>query len=104
MGAEAKQSARLGETCGGFDERTGESFPDCAEGLVCTRTAELSIPGAGSRCVHSKTSWCPKSSHQKCRMLCEEPSCPRGSCAMRQGPCCDYECEKAEEQETALIM
>merc|ERR1711920_919309 len=103
MIAEAKQGARLGETCGGFDERTGEQFPDCVEGLVCETTGEASIPGAGSRCIQSAsfaaampTSWCPRSPAQFCRMLCQEPSCPAGSCAMRTGRCCNYECENTE--------
>ena len=42
--------AGLGETCEGFDERTGEPFPDCEEGLVCVGTFEAGIPGALNTC------------------------------------------------------
>ena len=42
--------AGLGEKCGGFDESTEESFPDCQPGLVCREDGLMSIPGAGSTC------------------------------------------------------
>ena len=44
--------AKEGETCEGFDESTGKAFPNCANGLVCKSTAEISIPGAGNTCVN----------------------------------------------------
>ena len=42
--------AGVGEICGGFNEFTGESFPDCEDGLVCESAGGFSIPGAGNVC------------------------------------------------------
>ena len=42
--------AGVGEICGGFNEFTGESFPDCEDGLVCESAGFFSIPGAGNIC------------------------------------------------------
>jgi hypothetical protein len=36
--------------------------------------------------------FCPASNIQMCRMACDDPICPTGQCAMRQGNCCDYTC------------
>ena len=47
-----KTYAEEGESCEGFDERAGEPFPSCANGLVGKHTAENSIPGAGNTCVN----------------------------------------------------
>ena len=47
--------SQLGETCDGFDERTGAPFPSCAEGLVCMSTGMISIPGAGYKCQSGST-------------------------------------------------
>ena len=46
-------TAQEGETCEGFDERTGEPFPYCAAGLDCKRGEgdEVTIPGADKKCV-----------------------------------------------------
>jgi len=38
--------AQEGEECWGFDESTGASFPDCAEGLTCMESGMITIPGA----------------------------------------------------------
>ena len=43
--------AKEGENCEGFNEFTGNPFPNCETGLVCKHTAEMSIPGAGKTCV-----------------------------------------------------
>jgi len=40
-----------GDTCGGYDERTGRAFPDCARGLTCVSKRMITIPGAGNHCV-----------------------------------------------------
>lgn len=45
-----------GETCGGFNEFTGQAFPDCAEGLECVSSGLITIPGAGNVCVQSGAS------------------------------------------------
>ena len=43
--------AGLGEICGGFNEFTGEPFPDCEDGLVCESSGLFSIGGsAGNIC------------------------------------------------------
>jgi len=44
--------AQSGERCGGFNEMTGLPFAACTHGLICKHTAEASIPGADSTCVH----------------------------------------------------
>jgi hypothetical protein len=36
--------------------------------------------------------FCPDSEIQSCRMVCPEPQCPSGNCAMRNDNCCDYSC------------
>jgi len=38
------------------------------------------------------TEWCPNSAMQFCRMLCPNPTCSEGQCALRDGSCCDYNC------------
>jgi len=40
----------LGETCEGFNEFTGLPFPRCEDGLVCSSSGLVSIPGAGNVC------------------------------------------------------
>ena len=43
--------AGLGENCEGFDERTGEAFPDCQPDLVCEELiGAVTIPGADFFC------------------------------------------------------
>ena len=46
--------AKEGQTCGGFNESTGGPFPDCAAGLECKSTCEVSIPGACNSCVRGE--------------------------------------------------
>jgi len=38
------------------------------------------------------TEWCPNSARQFCRMMCSNPTCSEGQCALRDGTCCDYNC------------
>eukprot|EP00493_Phyllostaurus_siculus_P022047 UN22378 len=38
------------------------------------------------------TQWCPNSARQLCRMMCSNPTCSKGQCALRDGTCCDYNC------------
>ena len=45
------RKAQAGETCEGFNEKTGEPFPSCDRGLECKQTCEFSIPGACNTCV-----------------------------------------------------
>ena len=40
----------LGEPCNGFNESTGQRFPDCEQGLLCRDAGLVTIPGAGSTC------------------------------------------------------
>jgi len=47
-----EEHADLGEACGGFDEMTGKSYPNCRKGLICEESAEISIPGAGKTCTY----------------------------------------------------
>ena len=43
--------AKEGETCDGFNERTGKPFPKCESGLTCERTSDVCIPGSCNTCV-----------------------------------------------------
>lgn len=45
--------AGLGETCEGFNESTGQPYPDCQPELVCKdkSSERISLPGAGKKCV-----------------------------------------------------
>ena len=43
--------ASEGDTCRGFNEKTGKPFPVCAKGLVCQSTGGIGIPGAGNVCM-----------------------------------------------------
>ena len=46
--------AGLGENCLGFDENTGEAFPDCQPDFVCEEDRELvTIPGANFFCQYA---------------------------------------------------
>ena len=36
--------------------------------------------------------FCPDSTNQMCRRMCEQPVCPTEQCAMRTGNCCEYTC------------
>ena len=54
-------TAKLGETCEGWNEDTSRPFPSCEEGLVCRDSGLFSIPGAenvcteaDSRCAHGE--------------------------------------------------
>ena len=38
------------------------------------------------------TQLCNNSPIQLCRMLCQEPTCPSGQCALRTSNCCDFKC------------
>lgn len=38
------------------------------------------------------TQLCSNSPIQLCRMLCQEPTCPSGQCALRTSNCCDFKC------------
>jgi len=40
--------------------------------------------------------FCKGSPMQFCRMMCPQPNCARGQCAMRQGRCCDMKCQPIE--------
>jgi hypothetical protein len=42
--------AGLGEVCEGFNEFTGEPFPECEPGLECVDSGLITIPGAGNIC------------------------------------------------------
>ena len=42
--------AGLGEVCEGFNEFTGEPFPECEPGLECVDAGLITIPGAGNVC------------------------------------------------------
>merc|ERR1712061_582618 len=65
--------AKEGENCEGFNEFTGNPFPNCDTGLVCKRTAEISIPGAGKTCVKTGSN---------------SPCCFRYGFGARMVPCC----------------
>lgn len=45
------QIAQEGETCGGFNEKTGSPFPNCDYGLKCQASGGFGISGAGNVCV-----------------------------------------------------
>ena len=36
--------------------------------------------------------YCQSSNIQTCRMMCSDPVCPEGQCALRVANCCDYIC------------
>ena len=44
-------TAQEGETCEGFNESTGEPYPECAKDLQCMQTTEMTLPGMGNKCV-----------------------------------------------------
>ena len=46
-----KLFAGLGETCEGFDESTGSTFPSCEKGLECRDSGRFTIKGAEKICV-----------------------------------------------------
>ena len=43
--------SKKGQACEGFNESTAQPHPDCAEGLECKASGEVTIPGAGKTCV-----------------------------------------------------
>ena len=43
--------AQEAETCEGFNELTGDSFPFCDDGFICEVSGQITIPGAGYWCV-----------------------------------------------------
>lgn len=47
--------------------------------------------------VPTTTQYCPQSQMQLCRMMCGQPNCPSGQCALRSGSCCDYICHKQDQ-------
>jgi hypothetical protein len=63
----------------------------CESTSSCVRTWETPCPELVIE-TH-QTEYCQSSSMQLCRMACEEPSCNVNQCAMRQGSCCDYQCQ-----------
>merc|ERR1712150_133996 len=75
--------AKEGENCEGFNEFTGNPFPNCETGLVCKHTAEMSIPGAGKTCVKTDT---PESPIQFIPVQTDVPISDNNS-NLEQGPC-----------------
>ena len=52
-GGQIEILGQVGDTCLGFDETTGEAFPDCGQGLECVEQSDgmVSIPGSEFICV-----------------------------------------------------
>jgi hypothetical protein len=48
---EPKDVAFKGDTCEGFNEKTGKAFPHCARGLVCVDKGMVTIPGEAKHCI-----------------------------------------------------
>ena len=63
----------------------------CESTNSCVRPWETPCPNIISD-THN-TEYCQSSSMQLCRMMCPQPKCNADQCAMRQGSCCEYQCQ-----------
>merc|ERR1719373_518548 len=81
---EAEESGKIGGiACGGAQD------PPCATGMEC-RVAQ----GYTSGFCEYPTEMCANSPMQLCKMMCPTlPQCALGECVMRDGTCCEFECE-----------
>jgi len=81
---EAEESGKIGGiACGGAQD------PPCATGMEC-RVAQ----GYTSGFCEYPTEMCANSPIQLCKMMCPAlPQCALGECVMRDGTCCEFECE-----------
>lgn len=63
----------------------------CESTSSCVRPWETPCPELVTE-TH-QTEYCQSSSMQLCRMMCPTPKCNANQCAMRQGSCCEYQCQ-----------
>ena len=65
------------------------------QGAGAVQDCPPDVPGCGPPAggAAAPTAMCDGSPPQSCRMLCPEPVCASGECAMRQGSCCDMSCQ-----------
>lgn len=113
-GSASGGGAAQGARCSTTRTRGSPNGIPCARGLVCSITdpghPEYDSPNSGVctaaggsilidpvRPSTTATSFCPASMGQTCRMMCPEPTCPTGQCAMRSGSCCDFTCQTASD-------
>ena len=108
-GANTGGGSASGARCSTTATRGQPNGVPCAAGMVCQITdpghPEYDAPNSGV-CVAlnpdtgvatASTVFCAASAGQRCRMMCAEPACPAGQCAMRTGSCCDYSCQASSD-------
>jgi len=114
-GAASGGGAAQGARCSTTRTRGSPNGVPCARGLVCSITdpghpeydapnSGVCTPAGGMIAVDpvrppttAPTTFCPASMAQTCRMMCPEPTCPAGQCAMRSGSCCDFTCQASSD-------
>ena len=81
----------------------GQPAPEmCTENCVSEHQCPsgLCFDERAGECSTPESLWCAESPPQACRMLCPEIApCRPGQCHMRQGNCCESECQAVSQDE-----